>query len=182
MTARPDPDIENLTLSRVDGPLGEMLLATDAKGVVRALDFTVFEARLRRLMRLQYGQVALVEGRVPPVIAEALERYFEGDADALANVAWATGGTAFQRAVWAGLTAIPTGQTESYAALASRIGRPGAVRAVGMANGANPVGIIVPCHRVIGKGGALTGYAGGIERKRWLLEHERAWASRRKAA
>ncbi len=181
MTARPDPGFESLTLARVDGPLGEMLLATDARRTVRALDFAVFEARLRRLMRMHYGQVTLVEGRAPPAIEEALERYFVGEADALATIAWATGGTAFQQAVWAGLTLIPAGQTESYAALASRIGRPGAVRAVGMANGANPVGIIVPCHRVVGKSGALTGYAGGIERKRWLLEHERAWASRRTA-
>ena len=83
-----------------------------------------------------------------------------------------TGGTEFQREVWRALRAIPAGETRSYGALASSIGRASAVRAVGLANGANPIGVVVPCHRVIGQNGALTGYAGGIERKRWLLAHE----------
>jgi len=84
------------------------------------------------------------------------------------------GGTPFQRVVWAALREIPPGRTTSYGQLAARLGRPGASRAVGLANGANPVAIAVPCHRVIGADGTLTGYGGGIERKRWLLEHERA--------
>ena len=90
-----------------------------------------------------------------------------------------TAGTPFQQAVWRALRRIPTGETLSYAELARRIGRPGAVRAVGRANGANPASIVVPCHRVIGSDGTLTGYGGGIERKRWLLAHERAEASAR---
>ena len=93
------------------------------------------------------------------------------------NHGWAdssvrTGGTAFQREVWGALREIACGTTVSYAKLAERIGRPNAVRAVGLANGSNPVGVVVPCHRVIGSDGSLTGYGGGIERKRWLLEHE----------
>jgi len=87
-----------------------------------------------------------------------------------------TAGTPFQRAVWRALREIPRGATESYSKLAQRIGRPTAVRAVGLANGSNPIGIVVPCHRVIGANGSLTGYGGGMERKRWLLEHERAEA------
>lgn len=82
-------------------------------------------------------------------------------------------GSAFQQAVWQALRVIPFGATESYGALATRLGRPGAARAVGLANGRNPISIIVPCHRVIGADGSLTGYGGGIARKRWLLAHER---------
>ncbi len=83
-------------------------------------------------------------------------------------------GTPFQRRVWAALTHIPAGETRSYGAQATQIGRPSAVRAVGLANGQNPIGLVVPCHRVIGADGSLTGYGGGIERKRWLLRHEGA--------
>ena len=81
----------------------------------------------------------------------------------------------FQRKVWTALSQIPYGTTESYGQLALRIGQPTASRAVGLANGRNPIAIVVPCHRVIGSSGTLTGYAGGLERKRWLLEHERVW-------
>lgn len=91
-------------------------------------------------------------------------------------------GTAFQRKVWESLCAIPAGETISYAILAERIGRPTAVRAVGLANGANPVALFVPCHRVIGANGSLTGYGGGLPRKRWLLEHEGATFRKRAAA
>jgi methylated-DNA-[protein]-cysteine S-methyltransferase len=101
--------------------------------------------------------------------------YFAGDLEALGRIAWALGGgSAFQQDVWRALATIPAGQTTSYGALARRIGRPAAVRAVGMANGANPIGLVLPCHRVIGANGALTGYGGGLQRKRWLLEHEGA--------
>ena len=85
-----------------------------------------------------------------------------------------TGGTAFQKAVWAALRAIPAGETRSYSQLAAAIGSPKAVRAAGLANGQNPIAVVVPCHRVIGANGTLTGYAGGLERKRWLLAHEGA--------
>ena len=102
----------------------------------------------------------------------AVEAYFAGDVRALDGVAVKTGGTAFQRTVWAALRAIPPGETRSYGQLAAAIGSPKAVRAAGLANGQNPVAVIVPCHRVIGSNGTLTGYAGGLERKRWLLKHE----------
>ncbi len=86
--------------------------------------------------------------------------------------AGAAGGTDFQRRVWAALREIPSGTTRTYGDIAAELGEPGAARAVGLANGANPVAIVVPCHRVIGSAGALTGFGGGLERKRWLLEHE----------
>ncbi len=85
-----------------------------------------------------------------------------------------TGGTEFQRRVWRALREVPHGRTISYGELARRVGQPAAVRAVGLANGRNPLSIVVPCHRVVGAGGALTGYGGGLERKRWLLAHEAA--------
>jgi methylated-DNA-[protein]-cysteine S-methyltransferase len=96
---------------------------------------------------------------------------------ALDTLKTATGGTEFQRTVWAALRAIPAGETRSYGQLAAAIGKPRAVRAAGLANGQNPIAVIVPCHRVIGANGTLTGYAGGVERKRWLLAHEKSRAS-----
>jgi len=102
----------------------------------------------------------------------SLDAYFAGDLTAIDDVPVATNGTPFQRTVWAALRRIPAGTTTSYGALAASIGYPSAMRAVGLANGANPVAIIVPCHRVIGADHSLTGYGGGLPRKRWLLEHE----------
>jgi methylated-DNA-[protein]-cysteine S-methyltransferase len=115
----------------------------------------------------------------PAVVTDALAAYFDGALRALDTVSTITGGTDFQRAVWAALRDIPPGETESYGRLAARIGHPAASRAVGAANGANPVAIIVPCHRVIGASGSLTGFGGGLPRKAWLLEHERRHAGGR---
>jgi methylated-DNA-[protein]-cysteine S-methyltransferase len=111
-----------------------------------------------------------------PIIDLAIDEltaYFEGKATAFATPI-EMAGTAFQQAVWGELLNIPFGETRSYAQIASAIGKPSAVRAVGAANGKNPLGIIVPCHRVIGKNGSLTGYAGGLDMKLWLLRHEGA--------
>jgi methylated-DNA-[protein]-cysteine S-methyltransferase len=104
----------------------------------------------------------------------ALEEYFDGARSGFDDLALAPSGTPFQSQVWRALRDIPFGATESYGGLALRIRRPRAARAVGLANGRNPIAIVVPCHRVIGADGALTGYAGGVERKRWLLAHEGA--------
>ena len=155
-------------------PIGTMLIVYDEEGAVRALDWDDYEPRMHRLLRLHYGQgrTELRSGELPSVVRDALDAYFAGQIDALGDVPVRTNGTAFQRAVWAGLRAIDAGTAWSYADLAAFIGRPRAVRAVGAANGANPVGVIVPCHRVIGADGSLTGYGGGLERKRWLLRHE----------
>ena len=167
------PETMTLTLARIASPVGEVLVATDAEGAVRALDFHDYEDRLRRLLRRHYGEVALVEGSAPAPVHQAVEAYFGGDLSAFDGVEVKTGGTDFQRAVWRALRQIPAGETRSYGQLAAAIGAPRAVRAVGLANGSNPVGVIVPCHRVIGANGTLTGYAGGLARKRWLLAHER---------
>jgi O-6-methylguanine DNA methyltransferase len=161
-----------LTISRYAAPFAELLLVTDAEGRLRALDFSDFAERMHRLLARHYGAFALVPGDAPAAIVAALDGYFAGDLVALDDVPVATGGTDFQKSVWAALRAIPAGQTSGYGALAARIGKPGAARAVGLANGMNPIGIVVPCHRVIGASGALTGYAGGVDRKRWLLAHE----------
>jgi len=107
-----------------------------------------------------------------PGISAMLQRYFTGETKAIDAVPVELNGTPFQKTVWTALRRIPCGSTTSYAELARRIGEPRAVRAVGAANGANPVAIIVPCHRVIGTNGTLTGYGGGLDRKRWLLTHE----------
>lgn len=161
-----------LWLDRVDSPVGQMLVVTDARGVVHALDFADYEPRMRRLMRLRHGVSDLSEGRQAGPVRAALAAYFDGDATALDGLPLETGGTAFQQAVWQALRAIPHGQTRTYGQLAETIGRPTAVRPVGLANGANAIAVIVPCHRVIGRDGTLTGYAGGLERKQWLLRHE----------
>ena len=165
---------EYLILDTVDAPIGPFLIATDHAGVLRAVDFWADEPALRRLLARQYGQVPVETGRAPAPIRRAFEAYFGGDIRALERVPVATVGTAFQRKVWAALQAIPAGETRSYGQLAAEIGEPKAMRAVGLANGQNPIAIVIPCHRVIGADGALTGFGGGLPRKRWLLSHEGA--------
>ncbi|OYX00353.1 MAG: cysteine methyltransferase [Caulobacter vibrioides] len=163
-----------LFLDRLPSPIGDLLIVADETGLLRAVDFHDFEPRMRRLARLHYGDLALEPGPAPAAIRAAFTHYFEGATNALSRLAWATNGTPFQQAVWTALTQIPAGQTMTYSELARRAGRPSAVRAAGAANGANPLSLVAPCHRVIGSNGALTGYAGGIDRKRWLLTHEGA--------
>lgn len=164
----------HLTATRMDTPLGELLVVTDAEGALRAVDWTEHEPRMRRLLAAQYrGQpVALRDDPGPGPHHAALAAYFDGDLAAIDTLPVAARGTTFQRAVWDALHAIPAGETLSYGALAVRLGNPTATRAVGLANGSNPVGVVVPCHRVVGANGTLTGYGGGLHRKRWLLAHE----------
>ena len=163
-----------LTLSRVATPLGVMLVAIDDQSKLRALDWDDHADRMTRLFARHYGPkgYTLVDGDGQGPVFDKLAAFFAGDADALDDIAVETGGTDFQRQVWAALREIPVGETWSYGELAEHIGHPAAVRAVGLANGSNPIGVVVPCHRVIGASGALTGYAGGLERKAWLLNHE----------
>lgn len=165
---------ERLIRSRLETPVATLQIVVDPDDVVRVLDFDTDSPRTRRLMTIHYGDVPVIEGDTPPAVRAALERYFAGDMAALAAIPYRVAGTDFQRQVWQALTEIPAGETRTYSQQAARIGRPKAVRAVGLANGANPVGIIIPCHRVIGANGSLTGFGGGIERKRWLLAHEGA--------
>lgn len=162
-----------LLLSRTASPIGEILLVTDGQAL-RALDFADHEARMLTLLRRQHGPFALTDAPGPTPATAALAAYFAGDLHALDSLRATTTGTAFQQQVWAALRRIPAGETTTYAALSARIGRPKAVRATGAANGANPVALVIPCHRVIGADGSLTGYGGGLARKRWLLAHEAA--------
>jgi len=164
------------TLSRLPSPLGDLLAITAPEGTLHALDFADYAERLRRLFARHHPGAAVVEGPAPSALTAALAAYFAGDVTALDALPVARIGSDFQRRVWAALRAIPAGETRSYGQLAAAIGQPTASRAIGLANGANPIGIVVPCHRVIGSGGALTGYAGGVERKAWLLRHEGALA------
>ena len=148
-----------------------MLIVADDAGSLCALYFDD-DAKLRRMLAAHHGTHELDEAEVAAPIVAGLEAYFAGQLTAIDELATATGGSPFQRRVWAALRSVPAGATTSYGALAAVVGRPGASRAVGAANGANPVSIVVPCHRIIGAGGALTGYGGGLHRKRWLLDHE----------
>jgi len=163
----------DLSLDRLPSPIGTILLVCGGDAL-RALDFGDDEDRIRRLLDRHYREYRLVPGRAPATIRSRIEGYFEGEFTSLDRVPVETGGTPFQRLVWSALREVPAGTTVTYGHLATRIGRPRATRAVGMANGSNPVPIVVPCHRVIGANGALTGYGGGLDRKRWLLSHERA--------
>jgi methylated-DNA-[protein]-cysteine S-methyltransferase len=163
----------SLLLHRCDTPIGIALIVTDERGTLRAFDFIDYEARLHKLLRIHYGEVKLRSASIRAELKDRVERYFAGDCAALDGLSCETNGTPFQRQVWQTLRRIPVGSTTTYGALAGQLGMPNAARAVGAANGANPIAIVVPCHRVVGANGSLTGYAGGLHRKQWLLVHER---------
>jgi methylated-DNA-[protein]-cysteine S-methyltransferase len=168
------PPILTLFVDTVSTPIGPMMIASDLPGNLRVALFTEDLEVVRRQLRLHYGAHGFTfePAAHPHGLSEAISRYFTGELNAIDTIPVETGGTPFQREVWCALRQIPCGKTTSYGQLAQRIGRPAAVRAVGLSNCANPVAVIVPCHRVIGSNGSLTGYGGGIERKRWLLDHE----------
>ncbi|WP_269714303.1 methylated-DNA--[protein]-cysteine S-methyltransferase [Caulobacter sp. NIBR2454] len=157
-------------------PTGSMVLLTDSQDRLRVIDWADYDHRMLRLLTAQYRKPIRIQTRRAPTspARAAMSDYFDGDLTVIDSLVTETAGTQFQRAVWKALRDIPPGQTTSYGALAAAIGRPSAVRAVGAANGANPIGVVVPCHRVIGANASLTGYGGGLERKRWLLAHEGA--------
>lgn len=161
-----------LTLAVLSTPIGEIDVVTDGEGRLRVLEFHDQPQRLARALRLHHRDQPVETGAAPPAVCDGLAAYFAGDLAALGTIPRMIGGTAFQRRMWTALVEIPPGETTTYARLAERLGSPAAIRAVGTANGANPIAVVVPCHRVIGTSGALTGYGGGIERKRWLLAHE----------
>ena len=161
----------NLFVDRIPSPLGTLLVVTDSESLC-ALEFEDREARLMDGLQRRYDRVSLTSTQNPFGLSQQVQAYLEGELDSLQSVPLNPGGTAFQQAVWTALRQIPAGTTASYQDLAIRIGKPAACRAVGMANGRNPIAIAIPCHRIVGSNGKLTGYAGGLERKRWLLEHE----------
>lgn len=148
----------------VDSPVGPLTLVAE-EGALAGL----YLHEQRHLPSAGFGDV---DDAVLPAVREQLAAYFARELDRF-DVPLATAGTPFQRQVWSALRAVPYGSTCTYGELAAAVGRPTAVRAVGAANGRNPVCIIVPCHRVVGADGSLTGYAGGLERKRQLLDLER---------
>lgn len=162
-------------------PIGRLVLICDEEGRLRATDWTTHDERMQRLLAHQYGPdtFTVTSAHNPFGLASSMAAYFTGNLHAIESIPVATEGTAFQKCVWQALRRIPAGQTMSYGELARQLGKPAAVRAVGLANGANPIGVVVPCHRVIGANGSLTGYGGGLERKRWLLDHEKELAPTR---
>jgi methylated-DNA-[protein]-cysteine S-methyltransferase len=153
-------------------PIGTAILVVDESGALRMHRWEDSVQTWRTEFRRRYKDVALVPQRDPFGYVTTLRRYFDGDIAAIDTIRVALAGTPFQTKVWKALRTIPGGTTLSYGALAARIGAPKAVRAVGLANGSNPIALVVPCHRVIGSDGTLTGYGGGLPRKRWLLDHE----------
>jgi methylated-DNA-[protein]-cysteine S-methyltransferase len=159
----------SLAIGCYESPLGPLAVATDGDRVI-AIDLGGSDAALSiRLARELGGRLS----RAPSSsVLDKLRAYFDGELSALEAIEVRAEGTPFQQRVWAALREVRAGSTMSYSALAARIGHPAAVRAVGAANGANPIPIVIPCHRVIGADGRLVGYGGGLDRKRWLLAHE----------
>ncbi|HLA78741.1 MAG TPA: methylated-DNA--[protein]-cysteine S-methyltransferase [Vicinamibacteria bacterium] len=163
----------SLELASLTSPLGPLVLAVGPRGLV-GLDLEGDQAGMVRRLERRFGPLHLARSEDPGGVVATLRRYFAGRLQALDKVEVDPGGTPFQSQVWLALRRIPAGTTWSYARLAQEVGRPAAVRAVGAANGANPVPLVLPCHRVIGSDGRLVGYGGGLDRKEWLLRHEHA--------
>jgi methylated-DNA-[protein]-cysteine S-methyltransferase len=157
-----------LLYTELESPIGTLLLVGDGESVSE-LSIDAGDGFVERTATLTRDDAAFGEA------TEQLEQYFAGERTEF-DLPLAPAGTEFQRAVWDALSEIPYGETRSYGQVAAAVGRPKAARAVGMANNRNPIAVIVPCHRVIGAGGALVGYASGLERKTWLLDHEAAAA------
>jgi methylated-DNA-[protein]-cysteine S-methyltransferase len=164
-------DEVELRFGRVDSPIGAVLVVCRGDTLC-ALDFEDHEDRMLTELRSRFRNFRRTDARDPGSVCTRLRAYFKGDIEALDDIEVDGGGTPFQRKVWKGLRRIKAGKVSSYGALAERLGIPTAVRAVGHANALNPISIVVPCHRVIGSDGSLTGYGGGLDRKAWLLEHE----------
>ena len=159
-----------LEVAAIDSPVGRLAIASH-DGRVCALWFGS-EPQVRALLARWFPGEKVSNRNDPGGAVTALTAYFAGDLKALDAIEVELHGTPFQQRVWRRLRSVPAGSTASYAQIARAVGAPNAVRAVGAANGANPVALIVPCHRIIGSNGSLTGYGGGLDRKRWLLTHE----------
>ena len=149
-----------------------VIVARDERLV--SLDFGDCRGRMLAGLAARYGLVRLTPARDPFGVSRRINAYLAGDLGAVDDILVEAGGTPFQRDVWMALRRVPAGTTVTYAQLARTVGRPAASRAVGAANGRNPVSIVIPCHRMIGSDGSLTGYGGGLHRKQWLLRHEGA--------
>jgi methylated-DNA-[protein]-cysteine S-methyltransferase len=165
--------MKRLQIERVPSPIGEIHLVTDGDALV-ALDYDDCEARMRRLLAQRYDAYTLEPTPDAGGFSGLLLAYLGGALTAIDAIPVSLGGTPFQQQVWGALRNIPPGCVATYSELAGNLGRAGSARAVGSANARNPVSIVVPCHRLIGADARLRGYAGGLERKAWLLRHERA--------
>lgn len=165
--------MEPVKLKTIDSPIGELTVAARGSKVC-LVHFGPASPAVRESLARWYPEAQIVEDADPAGAAAVLSRYFDGDLNSLDEIEVELHGTAFQQRVWNALRTVAAGTTTSYAQLAGRVGAPAAVRAVGAANGANPVAVVLPCHRIIGSNGSLTGYGGGLDRKRWLLQHEGA--------
>jgi methylated-DNA-[protein]-cysteine S-methyltransferase len=163
--------MNNIVLSTVDSPIGKLTVAARGPRVC-LVHFGPVNQYVRSALATWYPDAPVEPGDDPGGVVSVLKRYFGGDLASLDEVEVELHGTPFQQRVWNALRTVAAGTTTSYARLADRVGAPTAVRAVGAANGANPVAVVVPCHRIIGSNGSLTGYGGGLDRKRWLLNHE----------
>jgi methylated-DNA-[protein]-cysteine S-methyltransferase len=160
-----------LQIATIDSPIGRLTVAAHGPRVC-LVTFGPASARVRESLKAWYPDATIEPAADPGGVVGVLRRYFDGDLHSLDEVEVELHGTSFQRNVWLALRGVKAGTTLSYAQLAGRVGTPSAVRAVGAANGANPVAVVLPCHRIIGSHGSLTGYGGGLDRKRWLLGHE----------
>lgn len=165
--------MNRLLASRVETPIGSMRLLA-REGVLLLLEFEDATDRIDRQIAARFHDAQILERDDPFDFVSRMAAYFAGDFHSISDIITDGGGTAFETEVWRVLRTIPVGVTWSYGQLAAALGRPGASRAVGRANALNPVAIVVPCHRVIGANGTMTGYGGGLGRKEWLLAHERA--------
>ena len=162
-----------LFFDQLPAKFGTIHLVSDGERMV-SLDFEGFQERLHKLMSKRYETYELVDADNPQGFTDVLKAYLAGDITAVDAIPVDTGGTDFQQSCWQLLRKIPAGETWTYGQMAKILGNPKASRAVGITNSLNPVGIVVPCHRVIGASGKLTGYAGGLNVKDWLLRHEGA--------
>ncbi len=165
------PIVLRLRYDEVTSPIGKILVALFDDHLA-ALDFEGYSDRLHRLLERRFGPYLFSSERNPAGIRDAVRNYFDGDLNAFGKTSLALHGSPFQERAWQALRTIPPGQCATYAEQAVKIGAPRAARAVGHANALNPIAIAIPCHRVIGTSRSLTGYAGGLDRKRWLLAHE----------
>ncbi|MBI2170132.1 MAG: methylated-DNA--[protein]-cysteine S-methyltransferase [Actinobacteria bacterium] len=162
---------DTILISQLDSPIGtiEIAVRDGALVVLKATDrWGTGEDHLAR----RYPDAELEPHPDPAGMVSALARYFGGDVRVIDDLPVEAIGTPFQEAVWKALRTVPAGETATYGEIARQIGAPRAVRAVGSANGANPVGVVVPCHRIVPASGGIGNYGGGVDRKQWLLEHE----------
>jgi methylated-DNA-[protein]-cysteine S-methyltransferase len=166
--------MKELLVDYIPSPIGKIVIVVDGNKLC-TLDFEDCSERMMRLLTRRYGEVRLRQVDDPHGFSARICDYFAGDYGSLTAIPVHTGGTPFQQQVWTALRDIPVGETVAYSRLAAIIGRPKAARAVGMTVSLNPVAIVLPCHRVVGCSASLTGYAGGLDRKRWLLGHEHAY-------